>query len=115
MDEEGFAYIVDRKKDIIIVSGYNVIPREVEEALYEHPAILEAAVAGMTHPKKGEMVAAWVVLKEGMTATEQDIVAHCKELIAPYKVPKQITFRDELPKSMVGKILRRKLQEEPLD
>ncbi|MHA2173042.1 MAG: long-chain-fatty-acid--CoA ligase, partial [Candidatus Kariarchaeaceae archaeon] len=100
MDDEGYAYIVDRKKDIIIVSGYNVIPREVEEALYEHPAVLEAAVAGMTHPKKGEMVSAWVVLKEGMTATEEEIIQHCKDAIAPYKVPKQITFRDELPKSM---------------
>lgn len=112
IDEAGYTYIVDRKKDIIIVSGYNVVPREVEEVLYTHPAILEAAVAGLTHPKKGEMVASWVVLKEGATATEGDIIKFCKEYLAPYKVPKQVTFKDELPKSMIGKILRRKLQEE---
>ena len=112
IDEAGYTYIVDRKKDIIIVSGYNVVPREVEEVLYTHPAILEAAVAGLTHPKRGEMVASWVVLKEGATATEGDIIKFCKEYLDPYKVPKQVTFKDELPKSMIGKILRRKLQEE---
>lgn len=111
IDEDGFAYIVDRKKDLIIVSGNNVVPREVEEVLYEHPAVLEAAVAGLNHPSKGEIVAAWVVLKEGQSATEDDILAFCKENLAPYKIPKQVTFRDELPKSMIGKILRRKLLE----
>ncbi len=111
MDDEGFAYIVDRKKDLIIVSGYNVIPREVEEVLYEHPKILEAAVAGINDPVKGEIVAAWVVLKEGETMTEDEVIAYCKENLAPYKVPKKVTFRDELPKSMIGKILRKKLVE----
>ncbi len=111
IDERGYTYIVDRKKDIIIVSGYNVVPREVEEVLYGHPAILEAAVAGMTHPTKGEMVASWVVLKDGENASEDEIIKYCKEYLAPYKVPKAVTFRKELPKSMVGKILRRKLQE----
>ncbi len=111
MDQEGYAYIVDRKKDLIIVSGYNVIPREVEEVLYEHPKILEAAVAGITDPVKGEIVAAWVVLKEGETMTEEEVIAYCKENLAPYKVPKKVTFRDELPKSMIGKILRKKLVE----
>lgn len=111
MDEEGYAYIVDRKKDLIIVSGYNVIPREVEEVLYEHPKILEAAVAGVTDPVKGEIVAAWVVLKEGETMTEEEVIAYCKENLAPYKIPKKVTFRDELPKSMIGKILRKKLVE----
>ncbi len=111
MDEEGYTYIVDRKKDLIIVSGYNVIPREVEEVLYEHPKILEAAVAGINDPVKGEIVAAWVVLKEGETLTEEEVIAYCKENLAPYKVPKKVTFRDELPKSMIGKILRKKLVE----
>ena len=106
------ADLKEQGKDIIIVSGYNVVPREVEEVLYTHPAILEAAVAGLTHPKRGEMVASWVVLKEGATATEGDIIKFCKEYLDPYKVPKQVTFKDELPKSMIGKILRRKLQEE---
>ncbi len=115
IDEAGYTYIVDRMKDIIIVSGYNVVPREVEEILYQHPAILEAAVAGMTHPKKGEMVASWVVLKEGQEATEESVREYCKEYLAPYKVPRVVTFKDELPKSMVGKILRRKLQEEGLE
>ncbi|MHA2274875.1 MAG: long-chain-fatty-acid--CoA ligase [Candidatus Kariarchaeaceae archaeon] len=109
IDEDGFAYIVDRKKDLIIVSGNNVVPAEVENVLYTHPAILEAAVAGLQHDVKGEIVAAWVVLKEGMTATEEDLITFCKENMAPFKIPKQITFRDELPKSTIGKILRRKL------
>ncbi len=112
IDEEGFAYIVDRKKDLIIVSGYNVVPREVEEVLYEFPKIKEAAVAGLSHPKKGEMVAAWVVLKEGETATEEEIFNYLKENLAPYKLPKKIFFKDDLPKSMIGKVLRRKLKEE---
>ncbi|MCY3414841.1 MAG: long-chain fatty acid--CoA ligase [Candidatus Heimdallarchaeota archaeon] len=112
MDEQGYTYIVDRKKDIIIVSGYNVVPREVEEVLYKHPAILEAAVAGITHPEKGEIVAAWVVLKKEQQATEDEVITFCKQYLAPYKVPKQIVFKNTLPKSMVGKILRRKLQEE---
>ncbi len=112
IDEKGYTYIVDRKKDIIIVSGYNVVPREVEEVIFKHPAVLEAAVAGLNHPKKGEIVAAWIVLKEGATATPEEIIAHCKEYLAPYKIPKHVEFKDELPKSMVGKVLRRKLQEE---
>ncbi len=112
MSEDGYISIVDRKKDMIIVSGYNVYPREVEEALYKHPAVLEAAVAGVSHPVKGEVIKAWVVLKEGMTATEEEIIAHCKKYVAPYKAPKIVEFRDELPKSLIGKILRRKLLEE---
>jgi long-chain acyl-CoA synthetase len=112
MDEDGFFYISDRKKDLIIVSGNNVVPREVEEVLYLHPAVLEGAVAGLPHEEKGEMVAAWVVLKEGMTATEEEIRQFCKDNLAPYKIPRVVKFRDELPKTMIGKILRRKLQEE---
>ena len=114
MDEQGFFYIVDRKKDLIIVSGNNVVPREVEEVLYQHPSIMEAAVAGLAHDVKGEMVAAWVVFKEGKTASEEEIIAFCKENLAPYKIPKQVKFRDEMPKTLIGKILRRKLQEEAM-
>ncbi|MCY3414936.1 MAG: long-chain fatty acid--CoA ligase [Candidatus Heimdallarchaeota archaeon] len=111
-DENGYGYIVDRIKDLIIVSGFNVVPNEVEDILYKHPAVMEAAVAGLPHEKKGEMVAAWVVLKDGKTASEEEILAHCQEYLAPYKIPKKVTFRDELPKSMVGKILRKQLREE---
>lgn len=115
IDEKGYCYIIDRIKDIIIVSGYNVVPREIEEVLYKHPAVLEAAAAGLTHPKKGEMVAVWIVVKEGQTATEDEIIKYCKEYLAPYKIPKIVTFRDELPKSMVGKILRKKLRDEGIE
>lgn len=112
MDEKGFTYIVDRKKDMIIVSGYNVYPREVEEVLFEHPAIFEAAVAGVNHPSKGEIVSAWVVLNEGASLTEEEAIAYCKDKMAAYKVPKQVIFRDELPKTMIGKVLRRMLTAE---
>jgi long-chain acyl-CoA synthetase len=112
MDEEGWAYVVDRKKEMVIVSGYNVYPAEVEDALFQHPKIAEAAVAGLEDEKRGEIVAAWVVVKEGQTLTEQEVIDHCKEYLAPYKVPKRITFRDSLPANMVGKVLRRKILEE---
>lgn len=112
IDPDGYTYIVDRLKDLILVYGYNVVPRDVEEVLYAHPKILEAAVAGLPHPKKGEMVGAWIVLKENEYMTEDEVIEHCKENLAPYKIPKQITFRDTLPKSMVGKILRKKLRDE---
>ncbi len=112
MDEDGYFYIVDRKKDMIISGGYNVYPREVEEVLYQHPAVQEAAVAGVPHEYYGEMVKAYVVLKPGATATEEEIIQFCKERLAGYKVPKAVEFRSELPKTMVGKILRRVLVEE---
>ncbi len=112
MDEDGYFYIVDRKKDLIIASGYNIVPREVEEALFEHPKVLEAIVAGVPHPTRGETVKAYIVLKEGESATEEEIILFCKERLAPYKVPKMVEFRTELPKSMVGKFLRRVLVEE---
>ncbi|RUA15788.1 MAG: long-chain fatty acid--CoA ligase [Clostridia bacterium] len=112
MDEDGYFYIVDRKKDLIIASGYNIVPREVEEVLFEHPCVQEAIVAGVPHATRGETVKAYVVLKPGETATEQEIIAFCKERLAPYKVPKMVEFRTELPKSMVGKFLRRVLVEE---
>ena len=112
LDEEGYFYIVDRKKDMIIVSGYNVYPREVEDVLFEHPKVQEAAVAGKQDEKRGEIVAAWIVLKEGQTATKEEIIDYCRDNLAAYKVPKEVTFRDELPTSMVGKVLRRKLTDD---
>ncbi len=112
MDEEGYFYIVDRKKDIIIASGYNIIPREVEEVLYMHPKVLEAAVVGVPDPYRGETVKAYIVLKEGEQATAEEIIEFCRQHLAPYKVPKIVEFRSELPKSQVGKILRRVLVEE---
>lgn len=112
MDEDGYFYIVDRKKDLIIASGYNIVPREVEEVLFEHPQVKEAVVAGVPDEKRGETVKAYVVLKEGEKATAEEIIEFCKKNLAPYKVPKQVEFRSELPKSMVGKFLRRVLVEE---
>jgi long-chain acyl-CoA synthetase len=114
VDEDGYFYIVDRKKDLIIAGGYNIYPREVEEVLYEHPDILEAAVIGVPDPKRGETVKAFVVLREGADVTAEEIEKFCREHLAPYKVPRIIEFRDELPKSQVGKVLRRILKEEEL-
>jgi len=112
MDEEGYFYIVDRKKDMIIVGGFNVYPRDVEEVLYKHPKVKEAAVVGIPDPYRGETVKAYVVLKPGETATTDEIIAYCKENMAKFKVPSAVEFRDQLPKTMVGKILRRVLLEE---
>jgi long-chain acyl-CoA synthetase len=112
MDEDGYFYIVDRKKDMIISGGYNVYPREVEEILYTHPKIKEAAVAGIPDPKWGEAVKAFVVLKEGQTASAEEIIDFCKQNMARYKVPAAVEFRDSLPKTLVGKVLRRVLVEE---
>jgi long-chain acyl-CoA synthetase len=112
MDERGMTFIVDRKKDLIIAGGYNIYPREVEEVLYEHPKVMEAAVAGVKDPYRGETVKAYIVLKDGETATDGEIISFCKERLAAYKVPKKIEFRTELPKTMIGKILRRVLVDE---
>lgn len=112
MDENGYFFIVDRKKDMIIASGFNIYPREVEEVLYEHPAIKEVAVAGVPDPYRGETVKAFVVLKEGTFVTEEELDKFCREKLAAYKVPRLYEFRDELPKTTVGKILRRQLVEE---
>ncbi|HEY8415911.1 MAG TPA: AMP-binding protein, partial [Thermaerobacter sp.] len=112
MDEDGYFYIVDRKKDMIIASGYNVYPREVEEVLYEHPAVAECCVAGVPDPYRGETVKAYVVLKPGASATTEELVSFCRQRLAPYKVPKLVEFRDSLPKTAVGKVLRRVLVEE---
>ena len=112
MDEEGYFYIVDRKKELIKPGGYQVWPREVEEAIAEHPKVLEVGVAGVPDPYRGETVKAWVVVKPGQTMTEADVKAWCSERLAKYKVPTQIEFRSELPKTTVGKILRRELVRE---
>ncbi len=112
MDKDGYFYIVDRKKDLIIASGYKVVPREVEEVIFTHPKVREAAVAGVPDPKRGETVKAYIILKEGMSATEDEIRTHCKASLAPYKVPALIEFRTELPKSQIGKVIRRMLVEE---
>lgn len=112
MDEDGFCYIVDRKKDMIIAGGYNIYPREVEEVLYEHPKILEAAVVGVPDPYRGETVKAFVVLREGMMATEEEIISYCRQKMAAYKAPRAIEFREALPKTAVGKTLRRQLAAE---
>ncbi|NJN64903.1 MAG: long-chain fatty acid--CoA ligase [Acidobacteria bacterium] len=112
MDEDGFFYIVDRKKDMIIASGFKVLPREVEEVLYTYPAVQEAVVAGVPDPYRGETPKAYVVLKAGQQATAEQIIAHCRSNLAAYKVPSSVEFRAELPKTMVGKILRRVLVEE---
>jgi long-chain acyl-CoA synthetase len=112
MDEEGFFYIVDRKKDIIIAGGYNIYPREVEEVLYEHEAVQEAVVAGVPDPYRGETVKAYVVLKKGAVATEKELDAFVRKRLAAYKVPRIYEFREELPKTTMGKILRRALTEE---
>jgi long-chain acyl-CoA synthetase len=109
MDEDGYFYIVDRKKELIKPGGFQVWPREVEEAIMSHPKVLEVGVGGIPDPQRGETVKAWIVLKPGEALSEADLKAHCKEHLAPYKVPTHYEFRTELPKTTVGKILRREL------
>jgi long-chain acyl-CoA synthetase len=112
MDEEGYFAIVDRKKDLIIAGGYNVYPREVEEVLSEHPKVLEVAVSGVPDAYRGEIVKAFVVLRTGEQATTEEIREFAKARLAAYKVPRAVEFRDELPKTLIGKVLRRALVEE---
>jgi long-chain acyl-CoA synthetase len=113
VDHEGFFFIVDRKKDMIIASGYKVLPRDVEEVLFQHPKVLEAAVVGVPHPLRGDdTVTAFVVPKPGQQPTIEELRDFCKQQLAPYKVPREWEFRDELPKTTVGKVLRRVLVEE---
>lgn len=112
MDEDGFFYIVGRTQELIIASGYNVYPIEIENVLYEHPKVLEAAVYGVPDDYRGETVQATIVPQKGVTLTEEEIVEFCSERLAAYKVPKIIEFRDELPVTTTGKVLKRVLQEE---
>ena len=111
MDADGFIFIVDRKKDMLKTSGFQVWPREIEEVLAAHPAVMEAGVAGVPDEAKGEVAHAWVVLKAGQSATAEELRTYCREHLAPYKVPARFEFRSELPKTMVGKVLRRALKE----
>jgi long-chain acyl-CoA synthetase len=109
MDDEGYIFLVDRKKDMMKTSGFQVWPREIEEVLATHPAVTEVSVAGVPDATKGEVPRAWVVLKAGQSATEDQLRAYCRERLAPYKVPAKVEFREDLPKTMVGKVLRRML------
>jgi long-chain acyl-CoA synthetase len=114
MDEEGYVFVVDRKKDMIISCGYNVYPREIDEVLYEHPKVLDAVAIGIPDLYRGEMVKAYVVLKPGEVVTEEEIIQFSKARLAAYKVPRSIEFRQSLPKSMVGKVFRKELRQEVL-
>ena len=116
IDEDGYVFLVDRKKDMLKTSGFQVWPREIEEVISAHPAVLEVGVAGIPDPVKGEVAKAWVVLKRDVARrpTSDEIRAYCRERLAPYKVPAHVEFRTELPKTMVGKVLRRVLVAETM-
>ncbi|OEU67666.1 MAG: long-chain fatty acid--CoA ligase [Desulfobacterales bacterium PC51MH44] len=114
MDEEGYFYIVDRKKDMIISSGCNVYPRDIEEVFYENPKVQEACAIGIPHPTRGEAVKVFVALKEGETATQEELIEYCAGKLAKYKLPTEVEFRGELPKTNVGKILKKDLREEEM-
>lgn len=110
MDEEGYFYIVDRKKDMIISGGFNVYPRDIEEVFFEHPKVVEATAIGIPHPKRGEAIKVFVVLKEGQTATVEELLKYCEDKLAKYKWPTEIEFREDLPKTSVGKVLKKELR-----
>ncbi len=112
MDEQGYFYIVDRKKDMVLIGGYNVYPREIDEVLHQHPKVLDAVAVGIPHPTRGEVIKAYIVLKPGETMEKHEILNHCRRQLANYKVPRKVEFRDSLPKTMVGKTLRRALRAE---
>ncbi len=114
MDEDGYFYIVDRKKDMIISGGYNVYPRDIEEVLFEHPQIAEATAIGVPHPSRGEQVKVFAVIKEGETASAEEIIEFCKGKLATYKLPTEIEFISELPKTNVGKVLKKDLRADEL-
>src|SRR3978361_997343 len=109
-DQDGFFYIVDRKKDLVIRGGFNVYPREIEEVLHEHPAVMEAAVIGRPDERLGEEVVAFIALKPGAAAAPADVIAFCKERLAAYKYPRAVTIVDTLPKGPSGKILKTELR-----
>ncbi|SEA37090.1 long-chain acyl-CoA synthetase [Thalassobacillus cyri] len=115
VDDEGYLYIIDRKKDLIIAGGYNIYPRDIEEILYEHDAIQEAVAVGIPDEYRGETVKVVVVLADGKSATEEELIAYCRDNMAAYKVPRSVEFRSELPKTNVGKILRRTIREEAVN
>jgi long-chain acyl-CoA synthetase len=115
MDEEGYLFIVDRKKDMIISGGFNIYPREVDEILYEHPKVQDACAVGLPDPYRGETIKAFIVPKAAESLTEEEVIAFCKERLSSYKVPRSVAFMEELPKSFVGKVLRRRLREMELE
>jgi long-chain acyl-CoA synthetase len=110
LDEDGHLTLVDRKKDMIVAGGYNIYPKEIDEVLFGHPKILEACAVGVPDEYRGETVKAFIVVRPGETLTAEEIIEYCKERLALYKVPRKIAFLDALPKSAVGKILRRELR-----
>jgi long-chain acyl-CoA synthetase len=112
MDDEGYFHVVDRKKDMILVSGFNVYPTDIEQVLYRHAKVAKVCVTGVPDQTTGEAVKAYVVLREGMTATPEEIIAFARESLTGYRVPKLVEFRDALPETLVGKVLRRVLQQE---
>ena len=114
MDDAGYTYIVDRKKDMIIAGGFNIYPREIDEVLYEHPKILDAVTVGIPDPYRGESVKVFVVPKPGESLTEEEVIRFCKAKLAAYKVPKAVELRESLPKTAVGKVLRKELRREAL-
>lgn len=114
MDEDGYFYITDRKKELIIVGGFNVFPREIDELIYQHPKVKEGICIGLPDAYKGERIKVYIVLKDGVTATPDEMIPYFRERLTPYKVPSEVEFRTDLPKSMIGKILRRQLREEEL-
>jgi long-chain acyl-CoA synthetase len=114
-DEDGYLRVVDRKKDMIIAGGYNIYPVEIDNVFMEHPKILHACAVGVPHEYRGETVKAFVLLNKGETMTEEELILHCREKLAAYKVPKSVEFVEELPLSTVGKVLRRKLRDMELE
>ena len=112
MDEDGYFYIVDRKKDMVLIGGYNVYPREIDEVLHQHPKVLDAVSVGIPHPTRGEVIKAYIVVKPGETLEKHEILKFCRQQLANYKVPRVVEFRGSLPKTMVGKTLRRALRAE---
>ncbi len=114
MDEDGYFYIVDRKKDMILSGGLNVYPRDIEEVFYEHPKVQEAAAIGIPHSTRGESVKVFVILKEGQSATSEELIEYCKDKMATFKLPAEIEFRKNLPKTNVGKILKKDLKSEEM-
>jgi long-chain acyl-CoA synthetase len=114
VDADGYFFIVGRKKDMILASGYNVYPDEVDGVLMAHPAVFEAATIGVPDARRGETVKSFIVLAEGRTATAEELIEYCRKELAAYKVPRQIEFRDELPKTTMLKVLRRELRDQEL-
>jgi long-chain acyl-CoA synthetase len=112
MDESGYLYIVDRKKEVINTAGFKVYPREVEGVLYAHPEVVERVAVGVPDEYRGETVKAFVVKKEGSAVTDEELISSCKDNLAPYKVPRLVEFREVLPKSAVGKLLKRVFADE---